>query len=420
MSLLTPSRGLIRQAPPPDIWSIIRGTSPRWGAVPTPDQAMRNSVLWACLDLRASLVSSLPVEQYTEQPDGRQKSQQLAPLWRSPGPGSLTLGGPVARLDEWLYATQMDLDRFGNTFGVIVQRDGLQRPLRIDLIPARSVTVKVDKNGQVVYLINGKPYAAEDMWHERAHVVAGSPVGLDPLACAAMAMGMYESTSEFAAGWFNSGGIASATLKNTMASLQPDQAQEIKERVKATLAAGDVLVLGKEYEYNMVAVPPNQTAFLELIQATQVDLTRFMGVPGDMVDVHQSGTAVTYANITQRNLQFLIMHLGPAIRRREQAMSAVIANPQRIELETKGLLRMDPMQLATMRQMMVNSRAMHPNEWRAEENMPALTADQIASFIELFPRVTAKLDGLPVPVLAPDPAEDDEAVDDEEDANGSA
>lgn len=354
---------------------------------------MRNSVVWACLDLRASLISSLPVEQYTRQGDGREKAQKLAPLWRDPGPGALFVGGPIARLDEWLYATQVDLDRFGNAFGLITQRDALQRPIRIDLTPARSWTVTVKPDG-VHYVLDGKEIDPQNVWHERAHVTAGSPVGLDPLAMAAMALGTHDSASDFAGAWFSSGGMASATLKNTLASLTPEQAVELKERVRSTMAAGDVLVLGKEYEYKMQAVPPNQTAFLEMINATQVDLTRFFGVPADMVDVHESGSSITYANVTQRNMQFLTLHLGPAIRRRENAMSGAIASPQRIELETDGFLRMDPMQQAQVDQIYVNARIKHPDEIRTRLNFDPLTGDQIESFGLLFAKVTEKVDGM--------------------------
>ena len=56
-----------------------------------------------------------------------------------------------------------------------------------------------------------------------------------------------------------------------------------------------------------------------------------------------SNCAITYANISQRNLQFLIMHLGPAVGRREDAFSRkLVSNPRYVKLNTDALLRMDP------------------------------------------------------------------------------
>jgi phage portal protein BeeE len=49
------------------------------------------------------------------------------------------------------------------------------------------------------------------------------------------------------------------------------------------------------------------------------DIARFFGCPGDLIDAAVSTGSITYANMTQRNLQFLIMHLGPAVYRRERA-----------------------------------------------------------------------------------------------------
>jgi hypothetical protein len=55
-----------------------------------------------------------------------------------------------------------------------------------------------------------------------------------------------------------------------------------------------------------------------------------------------AGGNITYANVTQRNLQFLIMHLQPAMGRREDALTTLTPRPQFVKLNTDVLLRMDP------------------------------------------------------------------------------
>lgn len=346
----------------------------------TTDEALRTSAVWAALRLRANLVSSLPVDLFRKAGDRR--TAVTAPSWLDE-PGSLHLGGPLARMDEWLYATQMDLDRYGNTFGLITERDGLGRPTRIDLLPAEKVSVRV-RQGTVTYRFEQQTFTSFEIWHERQYVVAGLPVGLSPIAYAAWALGQYTSAQQFAAEWFASGAIPSAKLKNTAKTLKGKEAAAIKDRVKSTLTAGDVLVLGSDWDYEMIAVPPAQTQFLESQNASLSDLARFFDVPGDVIDAAVAGSSITYANIVQRNLQLLILHLGPAVGRREKALSGWFARPQFVKLNVNAFLRLDPQTQAQILALKVDKRVVTPDEWRELDDRPPLTPEQEAQFARLF------------------------------------
>lgn len=345
------------------------------------DSELRASAVWAALRLRANLISTLPLKVYKMR-DGRQITADATPVILSPG--ALFLGGQLSPIDEWLYATQMDLDRFGNAFGIIVARDAAMRPARIDLVPADQVTVRVHK-GELSYKIAGEKFSPFEVWHERQYVAAGLPVGLSPVAYSALTLGQYTNSQQFASEWFTNGAIPSAKMKNTAKTLTDEQAANMKRRVKATQAAGDVLVLGSDWDYEMVAVPPAQTQFLEAQQASLGDLARFYDVPGDVIEVSQSGASVTYANITQRNMQLLIMNLAPAIIRRERMLTSLLPSPRAVLLDTDALLRMDPLTTAEVLATKLKGRALDPNEWREMDNRPPLTPEQIALFKELFP-----------------------------------
>ena len=88
------------------------------------DRSMRVSAVWACLRLRADLVSTLPVDVY-RRVDGRAVEVPKPPVLVHPS-------AMHPMLNEWLYATQIDLDRYGNAFGRIVARDGAGRPAQIE------------------------------------------------------------------------------------------------------------------------------------------------------------------------------------------------------------------------------------------------------------------------------------------------
>ena len=52
-------------------------------------------------------------------------------------------GGARVDMIEWLYSTQVDLDRAGNCFGIITETDGLGLPRRIDLVSLGDVSIRV-------------------------------------------------------------------------------------------------------------------------------------------------------------------------------------------------------------------------------------------------------------------------------------
>jgi phage portal protein BeeE len=125
-------------------------------------------------------------------------------------------------------------------------------------------------------------------------------------------------------------------------------------------------------------------AWLEAQKYGIGDIARFFGAPGDLIDAAVSSGNITYANITQRNLQFLIMHLGPAIYRRERALSKLLPQPRYVKLNSSALLRMDDLTRAQVNQLKIESRTLAPSEAREQDNNPPFTPEQLAEFDRLF------------------------------------
>lgn len=345
------------------------------------EEAMRHSVVWACLRLRADLISTSPVDVYREV-GGRSVEVPKPPVLVTPG-------GSRVDITEWLYSSQVDLDRFGNTFGLITARDGLGFPARIDLMPAESVAV-ITKNGEVTgYRSGGVVHAPGDVWHEKQFTVAGLPVGLSPIAFAALSLSTGLSAQEFAADWFDGSAVPVAHLKNTTQTLDGKQAEEIKDRYNRSVRNGDMFVTGSDWEYQMMGAKASESGFLDAIHASSSDMCRFLGVPGDMVDVNESTGSITYASITQRNLQLLIMNLGPAVTRRERALSGLLSKPRYVKLNTDAVvLRMDPTSRAQMNKTLIESHQRTPSEVREKDDLPPFTPEQIAEIQALARPVT--------------------------------
>lgn len=348
------------------------------------DTAMRNSAVWACLALRAGLMSSFPISVVREV-DGRDRPFTVPDVLVHPsGPASMV------NILEWKYSTQVDLDRAGNAFGLVTEFSALKSPrwplgipARIELVQLGDVSVRREK-GALKYRIGTKSYDPPHIWHERQYTISGLDVGLNPVAYAAYALGGYLSAQQFALDWFSGSGMPAAALRNTEKVMAPTEAAEVKQRYKASIAAGDVFVHGKDWELKPIAATAAQNEFVNAMQYGVPDIARFFGCPADLIDGAVAGASVTYANLSQRNLQFLITKLGPAVEWREAALSTLTSAPRRVVLKTDNLLRLDHLQQAQLDAQNVKARLRTPSEIRDRDNLAPYTAAQFDEFEKLF------------------------------------
>lgn len=360
------------------------GRSSAGGAVRvTPDSALASSAVWACLRLRADLVSTMPIDAYRKVTFDGETVQVEVPK----PPVLIDTGGASVGVMEFLYSTEFDLDRSGNTVGIITARDGAGRPARIDLVPLSDAYGRGVGSEIVEWRIGKRVYDPVDIWHEKQFTVSGFPFGLSPIMHAAKSLGSYLSAQEFALAWFVNDVAPSGTLKHsTEENISTKVADTMKERFKVAVSQRDIFVTGSEWEYTPSQLDAAQAAFIEERKFGLADVARYLGVPADLIDVEGSSASITYANITQRNLQFLVMNLGPAITRRETALSKLLAAPRFVKFNTDALLRMDPTAVVASMKTEIDSRTLTVSEARALRNRAPLTDAQIAEFDRLFPQ----------------------------------
>jgi HK97 family phage portal protein len=348
----------------------------------TADSALRVSAVWAALRLRANVISTMPVDAFLMVDDIQVETARPTTTFVN--------GGREIEWHEFLYATQFDLDRAGNCFGIITARNALGLPATIELVNLADVSLAprsyVDPlNSDWVYRIGGREYDRADVWHERQYTVAGLALGLNAIAYAAYAIGSYASAQEFSIQWFGADAIPAAVLKNVERAIPPQVAQAAKAQYTASMTPGGVFVTGADWELQPMNAANESNRYIETMQFGVPEIARYFDVPADLIDGGVSGSSVTYANITQRNLQFLIMALGPAITRREVALSKLVPGERFVKLNTDALLRMDPATKAAVLATEITSRTRTPNEARALNNLPPLTPADVAEFTELFP-----------------------------------
>lgn len=353
----------------------LRGDRGPGGQRATPETSLRHSAVWACLRLRANLVSSLPVDVYTEAAGLQVEVQRPAVLERPESSRDVT---------DWMWATQYDLDRYGNTFGIITAVDSENRPAEIELVNAGDVSVRTSGRRITEYRIGQETYDPRFIWHEWQYRPAGSALGMSPIAYAAWSISGYLSAQQFALDWYSNGAAPSGVLRNTEKTEVKAIAAKAKAQFKEAVRDRDIFVTGRDWEWTPAQGDANSAAFLEQMRYGVSDVCRFFDVPGDMVDAPVSGSSVTYANVTQRFLQLLVTNLGPAVTRRERALSSLVSRRRFVKLNRNALLAMDPQTRSLVLTQQVAGRILTPNEARAIEDRPPFTEDDLAQFDRLF------------------------------------
>jgi HK97 family phage portal protein len=356
----------------------------------TAKNSMRHSVVWAARHLRADLVSLMTPHVYQDM-NGMAVQGVKPPVLVEPW--EIADGQPMS-MNEWMYSTQMALDGFGNNVGIVHARDGFNIPTRIEPVDPELVSYKIKGTRIVEYRINGSVEDMKYIWHERQHTIPGFPVGMSAITNAALALSAGLSAQEFALSWFQNGAVPSAILRNSSKQLSREQALEAKASFKASVESGDVWTTGSDWEYHPVSVKASEASFIEQMQYSDVELCRFFGVPADLIDVSSvNASAVTYASISQRNLQLLVMNLGGAVKRREDALSRLVPGGRYVKLNRSAVLAMDDKTRAEVLRMRITSRTITPDQVRALHDEMPFSEEDYKQFDRLFgPRMPREPD----------------------------
>lgn len=338
------------------------------GQAITTESAMRISAVWACVRLRADLISTLPIKVLRDV-QGNAVNVTTPPVLVTPG-------GDDVDIVDWLYMSQVSLDLRGNSFGVIVSRDGLGYPSQIELQHPDNCGVRKGKEGRPEYRVNGSTLDANEVWHERAFRFPGSLVGLSPITYAAVSLGVALAAEQFGADWFADGAHPSSVLM-TPDGVDQEKAKVAKAKFLAAIRGSrEPVVLGAGLKYQPIQVAANESQFLDTQKWSVPQIARLFGIQPEIIGGGgEGGSSVTYANREQRNMDFLTFGFGPTIARRQTALTRLTPKPQYVRLNPGALLRTDLKGRYDAYKVGLDSQFLGTAEIRKLEDMPELDLD---------------------------------------------
>jgi HK97 family phage portal protein len=294
-----------------------------------PTTAMQHSAVWACVNLIAGAISTLPMAAYRR--GERDPLPDLPPLLRQP---SATMNLP-----EFIYATLQALLTRGNTYGLIVDRAGAGLlPAQVELLA--NDRVQVEANSRIIWRVDGQEVDPASIWHVKAFTAPGQVVGLSPIGHARQAIGLGIAAEKYAAKFFGESAIPSGILTSDQ-DIKRERAEELKARWRARHQGNrDIAVLGSGARFQAVTIAPEEAQFLETTQANVRTICRYFGVQPELIGA-DSGNSLTYANVEQRALDFLTFGLRPWLVRLETAISALLSSTTSVKFNAAALVRTD-------------------------------------------------------------------------------
>lgn len=349
----------------------------------TGDSVLALSAAWACVNLLAGTVATLPLMVYRTDAHGVRTVARDVLAYR------LLHDSPNAHqtaVDFWEFVVA-SLELWGSAYArkiMVGQRLISLEPVRPDI-----VTVRTLQNGRLEYRWSeeGRVYQVDqdEMLHIRGF--GGSPLG-----------GM--STLKFGRRTFDLAGAiensASSTFANGMRPavqikfdkfLTKEQREDVEEylipKYVGAMNAGRPFVMEGGPVVEPISFNPEDAQMLQSRGFSVEEVCRFFGVPPFMVG-HTEKSTSWGTGIEQQTLGFVKFALRRRLKRIEQSLEKQILTAEEraagisIEFNLEGLLRGDSKARAEFYRIMSMIGSMTINEIRALENRPPIEGGDVA------------------------------------------
>lgn len=245
-----------------------------------------SDVAFACLDLNASVLSTMPAY--------------------------VTAGGAVMPAPDWLHNPSPDeyvsWEEFlkglfwdyqmGEAFVLATARDDDGWPARFKVIPPWAVNVEL-RDGQRIYNI-GSQDVTRDILHIRYRSEVGNARGYGPLDAGRLRVVAACNFQRYASDLAVRGGIPWGVITHPD-ELTSTQTAELKAQwlEARTGALGLPAVLSGGIELKSLQMDPKSMALIELSQHDESRICVLLGVPPFLMGLPSGGDSMTYSNTSQ-------------------------------------------------------------------------------------------------------------------------
>jgi HK97 family phage portal protein len=352
------------------------------GEATAPSDVLGLSAVWACVNLLAGTIATLPLMVYRADADGARKVAKDHPLYRvlhdSPNNDQTTV--------DFLEFVSSSIELWGNAYARIV-RNGEKV---VSLVPIRPDLPVVDRNdaGRIRYRWseNGKYFELTDESVLHIRGFGGGPLGgMSTLTFGRKTFGLALATDHAARQTFVNGMRPDGQIvfKEFLTADQREQLEEkLIKKYLGAINAGRPYIAEGGAEWKALSINPEDAQMLETRGFSVDEVCRFFGVPPFMIG-HTEKSTSWGTGLAEQVLGFQKFTLRRRLKRVEQSIEKQLltpadrANGVTVEFNIEGLLRGDSAARSAFYTAGLNNGWMTINEVRALENMPPVEGGDV-------------------------------------------
>jgi len=357
------------------------GTSSHAGETVNEGNVLGVSAAWACVNLLAGTLASLPLGVYKDDGQGGKvlhKSHRLHRLLHSSPNADQTA------LEFWEFVAAA-IELRGNAYarkvfigGQVVALEPILAPVTVDRGPGGKIRYRWTEEGRSL------EYLQDEILHIRGF--GGNVLGgLSTLAMARHIFGIAIAADRAAGGMFKNG-MRSAIALTYEPYLTPEQRSQIENGITKEYAgamnAGKPFINEGGAKIEQLTFTPEDAQMLESRGFSVEEVCRWFGVPPHMVG-HMSKATSWGSGLEEQVLGFLKFSLRRRVKRIEQRLekelltAADIAAGISISFNLEGLLRGDSKTRSEFYTRMLQAGVFTINEVRRLESLPPVDGGDV-------------------------------------------
>lgn len=310
----------------------------------SPDQALRLSVVWACVKVLSETVGSTPIKLFRRLPNGGKERARDHPLYtliaQRPNRWQTAM--------EWRELMQGHLSLRGNAYAEILTD---ARGRITDLVPLHPdrVRVEVTDGGFPRYRVRDGKSERMMLWSEMLHLrglSADGYVGISPIECEREVVGEALSAQEYGRRFYQNDAQSSRWIEFSGSFKTKEDRDKFRENWQASQVGGNRFktpVLESGMKLHEMGIKHTDAQFLETRRYKDTDIARIFRVPPHKVGILDKAT---FSNIEQQAIEFVQDTMLPWFVRWEQSLTMALLGPDEredmfFEFLVDGLLRGD-------------------------------------------------------------------------------
>lgn len=306
--------------------------------VPHPEYALRLGAVYAATSLLADLVGSLPLHAFRKIGSTSVPMEGLPQLFIEPS--------VQGTMFDWLHRLMTSLALHGNAYGLITGTDGYGYPTGIEWLNPMNVTVLDGMPSGVgsfqlpVFRYYGAIIPREQIVHIPWYTLPHKVRGLSPIGAYSTVIRTGLGAQTYSADWFAAGGVPPGTFKNINKIVNREEGEAVKARLVDAIRSHQPIVYGSDWDYNPIAIPPNEAKFIETTKLTATQIAAIYRIPPEMIG-GETGRSMTYQNVEQQMTNLVMLTLLPWVRRIEGAFFKMLPAPQYVKFNLDSMIRAD-------------------------------------------------------------------------------